>query len=122
MRFIEEKILKKPPHEYKTPVERDWAFVVRREYIYDCNVFPAVDAVAAGLLGMIARQVMVKKFVMWPFFPLAAVTYFYRSNQQFAFFNKKYFDMINIGEQYELGYARNTVLKKCNLLLNREDF
>ena len=30
--------------------------------------------------------------------------------------------MINIGEQYELGYTRNVILRKCNLLLDREDF
>jgi len=122
MNFIQEKLLDKKPNEYLTPVERDWAYVVRREYIYDCNIAPALDAIAAGTLGMISRQMMVKKFVMWPFFPLAAFTYFYRSRQQFEFYNKKYFDMINIGEQYELGYARNVVLRKCNLLLDRQDF
>ena len=65
---------------------------------------------------------MVKKFVMWPFFPFAFVTFFYRQKELFRFFNKKYFDMINVGEQYELGYARNVVLRKVNLLLDREDF
>lgn len=65
---------------------------------------------------------MVKKFVMWPFFPLFAATYLYRSRELFRFYNKKYFDMINVGEQFELGYARNVVLRKCNLLLDREDF
>ena len=71
---------------------------------------------------MMARQVMVKKFVMWPFFPVAAATYLYRSRTIFLFNNKKYFDMVNVGDQYELGYARNIVLKKCNLILDREDF
>jgi len=122
MNFIQERILDRLPHEYKTPTERDWAYVVRREYIYDCNIAPALDAIAAGFLGMIGRQVMVKKFVMWPFFPLAGFTYLYRSREQFRFYNKKYFDMINVGEQYELGFARNVVLRKCNLLLDREDF
>ena len=65
---------------------------------------------------------MVKKFIMWPFFPVCALTYLYRSKAQFLFFNKKYFDMVNVGEQYELGYSRNVVLTKCNLLLDREDF
>ena len=65
---------------------------------------------------------MLKKFVMWPFFPVCFVTYLYRSRSSFYFFNKKYFDMVNVGEQYELGYARNVVLRKCNLLLDREDF
>ena len=59
---------------------------------------------------------------MWPFFPVALITYLYRSKTRFMFYNKKYFDMVNIGEQYELGYARNVVLRKCNLLMDREDF
>ena len=58
----------------------------------------AADATAAGLLGMIGRQVMVKKFVMWPFFPIAALTFVYRQRELFRFYNKKYFDMINLGE------------------------
>ena len=62
-------------------MERDWAYVVRREYIYDCNIAPAADAAAAGLLGMMGRQVMVKKFVFWPFIPLFLFTYLYRSRQ-----------------------------------------
>ena len=65
---------------------------------------------------------MVKKFVMWPFFPIAIATFFYRQKELFRFYNKKYIDMINVGEQYELGYARNVVLRKVNLLLDREDF
>ena len=122
MLFVKNYILERQPHEYRTPLERDWAYVARREYIYDCNIWPATDAVAAGLVASMVRQVMVKRFVMWPFFPVALVTYLYRSRSRFYFFNKKYFDMCNIGEQYELGYARNVVLRKCNLLLDREDF
>ena len=30
--------------------------------------------------------------------------------------------MCNIGEQYEVGFARLAVLKRCNDLLDREDF
>lgn len=114
--------MERQSHEYLTPTERDWAYVVRREYVYDCNVDPAVDAFAAGLLAMGIRQVMVKKFVMWPMLAVSPLVYFYRSKQRFRFYNKKYFDMINIGEQYELGFGRNVVLRKCNLLLDREDF
>ena len=122
MLFFQNYVLKRQPHEYRTPTERDWAYVARREYIYDCNIFPITDATAAGLIAMMLRQVMVKKFVMWPFFPVAGVVWFYRQRSNFYFYNKKYFDMCNIGEQYELGHARNAVLRKCNLLLDREDF
>ena len=122
MLFVQKYILERQPHEFRTPIERDWAYVVRREYVYDCNIYPALDAAAAGLIAACLRQVMVKKFVAWPFLPVFAATYLYRSRTQFLFFNKKYFDMANVGEQYELGHARNVVLRKCNLLLDREDF
>ena len=122
MLWTKNYILDRQPHEYRTPTERDWSYVVRREWVYDCNIMPAVDGVAAGMCASLLRQVMVKKFIMWPFFPVAAFVFFYRSKTAFLFNNKKYFDMANVGEQYELGYSRNVVLRKCNLLLDREDF
>ena len=98
MLFIKSYILDRKPNEFRTPIERDWAYVVRREWVYDCNIGPCMDALAAGLCGMAVRQVMVKKFVMWPFFPLFIGTFFYRNKTQFMFNNKKYFDMVNVGE------------------------
>ncbi len=65
---------------------------------------------------------MLKKFVLWPFAPVFLVTFAYRHNQLFLFHNKKLFDMLNVGEQYEMGRERNIVLRKCNQLLDREDF
>ena len=122
MLFIKNFILDRQPHEYRTPIERDWAYVVRREYVYDCNIWPIADGLAAGIGAMMARQFMVKKFVLWPLFPVFTATYLYRQRSKFYFYNKKYFDMANVGEQYELGHARNVVLRKCNTLLDREDF
>ena len=55
MNFVKEKILNKAPSEHKTAVERDWAFVVRREFIWDCNIRAAVDATAVGITSMIIR-------------------------------------------------------------------
>ena len=69
-----------------------------------------------------ARMFMLKKFVFWPFLPVFGVVYFYRTRELFMLHSKKLFDMCNIGEQYEIGYARNTVLRECNRLLDREDF
>jgi hypothetical protein len=65
---------------------------------------------------------MLKKFICWPFAPVFLVTYIYRQNHLFFFHNKKLFDMLNVGEQYEMGRERNIVLRKCNQLLDREDF
>jgi hypothetical protein len=88
------------------------------------------DAFAAGNLAVVIRMFMAKKFVVWPFFPVFAITYLYRQQDLFTLYNKKFFDMLNVGEQYNLGRlynfiigrARNEVLRKCNKLLDREDF
>ena len=80
------------------------------------------DAFALGDIACIVRMVMVKKFIMWPFIPVFIGTYLYRSRSLYILHNKKFFDMCNVGEQYELGYARNVILRKCNLLTGREDF
>ena len=65
---------------------------------------------------------MLKKFVVWPFVPVFVATYLYRQQDLFLFHNKKYFDMLNVGEQFEMGKERLEVLRKCNELLDREDF
>ena len=82
----------------------------------------AVDAYAIGHVACLVRMFMLKKFVCWPFLPVFAMTYIYRAKQLFVFHNKKLFDMCNVGEQYEVGYARNVVLRHCNQMLGREDF
>ncbi|CDW77539.1 UNKNOWN [Stylonychia lemnae] len=115
-------ILEKNPGDFKTAIEKDWSYVARREYRYDVNVRAAVDAFAVADCACIVRMFMVKKFIIWPFVPVFAFTYLYRARSLFIFHNKKFFDMCNVGEQYELGYARNVVLRKCNELLDREDF
>ena len=55
MLFTKTYILDRKPHEYRTPNERDWAYVARREWVYDCNIYPAADAWAAGMLATMAR-------------------------------------------------------------------
>ena len=32
------------------------------------------------------------------------------------------FDTLNLGEEYEMGAARNAVLRECNALTHRADF
>ncbi len=122
MQFFTRYVLERRPGDYRTATEKDWAYVARREYRYDVNVRSLADAFAVGLVSCMARMYMVKKFVIWPFMPVFVGTYLYRSRSLFIKNNKKLFDMCNVGEQYELGYARNVVLKKCNTLLDREDF
>ena len=122
MEFFTKYVLDRKISQYKTPVEKDWMYIARREYRYDVNVRAGLDAAAAGLSASMLRMFMLKKFICWPFVPVAAFTYVYRSRQLFAFHNKKFFDMCNVGEQYEVGFARNVILRRCNKLLDREDF
>ena len=81
-----------------------------------------MDSWAVGWTACMIRMFMVKKFIMWPFVPVFCLAYAYRSKQLFVFHSKKLFDMCNVGEQYEVGYARNVVLRHCNALTQREDF
>ena len=112
--FFTRYILEKNPADYRTAVEKDWSYVARREYRYDVNVRALADASAVALSTCMVRMFMVKKFIMWPFTPVFLGTYLYRSRSLFIFHNKKLFDMCNVGEQYELGFARNVVLEQCN--------
>ena len=112
--FFTRYILEKNPADYRTAVEKDWSYVARREYRYDVNVRALADASAVALTTCMVRMFMVKKFIMWPFAPVFLGTYLYRSRSLFIFHNKKLFDMCNVGEQYELGFARNVVLEQCN--------
>jgi len=115
-------VLDRRVRDYKTAVEKDWMYVAQREYYYDVQVRAAADGAAAGLTAAMIRMFMVKKMIWWPMAPVALSVYFYRTRQLFAFHNKKLFDMCNVGEQYEVGYARNVVLRHCNKLLDRTDF
>lgn len=65
---------------------------------------------------------MIKKFVLWPLFPIGLFTFLYRHQDLFVMHNKKFFDMCNVGIQYEIGRERNEVLKQCNELIDAEDF
>jgi hypothetical protein len=122
MQFFTRYVLERRPGDYRTNIEKDWSYVARREYRYDVNVRGLLDAFIVADIACIARMWMLKKFVIWPFAPVFIGTYLYRSRALFIKHNKKLFDMCNVGEQYELGYGRNVVLRRCNSLLEREDF
>lgn len=122
MNFFTKYVLDRRVRDYKTATEKDWMYIAQREYFYDVQVRAGCDAAAAGLTAAMIRMFMVKKMIWWPMAPVAGAMYLYRTRQLFAFHNKKLFDMCNVGEQYEVGYARNVVLRHCNKLLDREDF
>jgi len=122
MEFFRKFVLDRRVSDYKSPVEKDWMYVARNEYFWDVNVRSAADGAAAALAASMIRMLMVKKMVWWPMAPVFLGVYIYRVNHLFAFYNKKLFDMCNVGEQYEVGQARNAVLRICNNLLDVEDF
>jgi len=122
MQYFRRFVLDRAPNSYKTNVEKDWAYVARREYRYDVNVRAIADGLFWANIACVARMFMLKKFVVWPFLPVFVLVYYYRQYELFVKFNKKFFDMCNLGEQYELGYSRNVVLRECNQLLERNDF
>ena len=78
MRFFTKFVLDRRVNDYKTPVEKDWMYVAKREYRYDVNMRAAADAFALGLVACMGRMMMVKKFIWWPFAPVFAATYIYR--------------------------------------------
>jgi hypothetical protein len=103
-------------------VERDWAYIARREFTYDVRLRTLGYATTAGIFSCSAAMFAAKRAVFWPFFvvtPLAAAFFYPRF---FTLHNKKLFDMCNVGEEYYLGAQRNFVLRKCNEILDREDF
>ena len=85
MEFVSRYILNNRISDYKTPVEKDWAYIVRREYRYDVNLRAMLDAFALADLACIARMYMVKKFIIWPFVPVFTATYLYRQRSLFVF-------------------------------------
>ena len=79
MMFFTKYVLDRGVNFYQTPVEKDWMYVAKREYRYDVNVRGLADAAAAGISACMLRMFMLKKFIWWPFVPVAFFTYSYRS-------------------------------------------
>ena len=78
MRFFTKYVLDRRVNDYKTPVEKDWMYVAKREYRYDVNLRATADALALGMVTCMGRMFMLKKFIWWPFAPVTAATYLYR--------------------------------------------
>ena len=78
MQFFTKYILKRRTNDYKTPVEKDWAYIAKREFRHDVNIRALADGGALGLVTCMLRMYMVKKFICWPFLPVAISTYVYR--------------------------------------------
>lgn len=96
--------------------------MAKREHTYDVYIKTCSYSATAGCLATSLGMFMAKRAVFWPFFAVSAASYAYFYPRFFTMHNKKFFDMCNVGEEYYLGAQRNFVLRKCNELLDREDF
>ena len=97
-------------------------YIARREYFWDVTLRSLGDGFFYGNIACSIRMIMVKRFAVWPMIPVGLAVALYQNKALFIFHNKKFFDMCNLGEQFEIGRERNNVLRDCNELLDREDF
>lgn len=121
MNFISKWSLNSNVDLYKTDTERDWAYIVRREYRYNVNMGSFFASMAIVSLFHSLAIWKNKKMVTWPyvFLPLVApgiAPYIFKAN------SRRYFEMLNVGTEFELGAERNRVLEECNRLAHRADF
>ena len=121
-KFFSDYILHRQPHLYRTQEEQDWSYIARREYQYEVLIRGATYAFATGNVFWSAAIFWKKRMVWWPLLAGFAVSFPYYHHRLFLKTNKRLFDMCNVGEQYELGKARNEVLRECNRIQDREDF
>lgn len=80
------------------------------------------NGLAVGNIAWTLSIFVSKRFVLWPMPVVTALGAAYFYPRFFTRHNKKLFDMCNVGEEYYLGAKRNFVLRKCNEILDREDF
>ena len=105
---------------YRTDTEKDWAYIVRREYrALGYSAFFKSIAFCSAL--QVANALFTKKirFYYYAFLP---VFYFPFKSDLFERDHKRLFDMLNIGTEYDLGAERNRVLEEANRISKRADF
>ena len=122
MEFFTENIVKKQTLFFRTQEERDWSYIAKREFNYCVTLKSLIYSFATAnvfwSLGIYAK----KKIVVWPLVVVTPVAFFFYQRYFYFKINKRLFDMCNVGEEYELGTARNEVLAKCNAIQGVEDF
>jgi hypothetical protein len=121
MGFVKDWVLKANIDLYHTDAETNWAHIVRREHRYNVSYRAWGDGVFVGSFLQLLFSIKAKKVCWWPFLltPLVATA---RTPGLFRNHNRRYFDMLNIGSEYELGAERNRILEECNRIAHRADF
>ena len=121
IKFIRDFIIYSDPYSYATQVERDWAYIAKREYRYKVTMRSCFDSFILGMAGVTVSTWYCRKLKLFPLM-ISPLAYFYFREYFLFKYNKRFFDMCNIGEQYHLGLQRNKVLKQCNDIQGVEDF
>ena len=75
--FLRRYIINFDTFLYKSQVERDWAYVAKREYRYDVSMRSFAYGFFAANLTLMARMLMVKKMVWWPLLVVTPLGYLY---------------------------------------------
>lgn len=120
MKFIKEWALKRNIDLYQTDAERDWAYIVRREYRYNVLYRAFFDGLFFGsvlqtLYTWQRKQVQFKPLLVVPLIMLMRVPSLYKQH------HRRYFETLNLGTEYELGAERNRILEECNRISARAD-
>lgn len=97
-------------------------FKIFREYNYDVVLKGLGYSALVGNVLLSWRIFVTKGMVWWPLLVAVPATYYYITPLLLQKHSKKLFDMCNVGEEFYLGRKRNEVLRKCNQILDTEDF
>ena len=119
--FVDKNILSVNTESYPTQVERDWSYLVKREYRYKVTINSIGRAFFPGMVGSILLTYYRQRLNLLPFV-ISIPCYIYLRDKHRKMFNKRLFDMCNVGEEFGLGRQRNTILRQCNKIQDVEDF
>ena len=119
--FLKKYIINTEINSYTTQIERDWGYIAKREYKYKVIFRSMADSFMIGWMGVIARTFATKRLNLTPL--VITPVLFFVVRDYFTFkYNKRLFDMCNLGVQYDLGKERNAVLDVCNEIQDVLDF
>ncbi len=75
--FIKKFIVNFDTFLYKTQVERDWAYIAKREYRYDVTIASVAYGFFCANVVSVWRMWMVKKMVFWTYPVVTLLGYLY---------------------------------------------
>ena len=101
--FVDKAILNVNTESYSTQTERDWAYLVQREYRYKVVMHSVFFSLFIGNITAIAATFIRRKLTLSAFL-VSVPVYFFERNKTRLKHNKRFFDMCNVGEEFELGY------------------